>query len=78
MKIIILTDSNDMGLLIGTKKLFRTIFDQVIIKAIPMKRMNVTEWMGKDKTVLKTYESNEYDHGWNDCVDYILSEDEHE
>lgn len=81
MKIIILTDSTDTELLVSTKKLFRTIFDNVIVKQIPMKRVNVAKWYESNQpyaSKMVTYEPSQYDEGWNACVDYLLSDDESE
>lgn len=81
MKIIVLTDSTDVQLLVTTKKLFRTIFDNVIVKQIPMKRINAANWYENNQpytSKMVTYEPSQYDEGWNACVDYLLSDDESE
>ena len=79
MRVILLTDSDDKSLMIATKKLIRTIIPNVVVKPIPMKRTNIAQWWADNKpSKLMTIEPSLYDQGWNDCVDYILSNEEDE
>ena len=47
------------------------------LRELPRKRETQVLWYGEDKKpYLVTHEPSEYDEGWNDCVDFLLGEEE--
>ena len=44
---------------------------------MPLKRETRVYWQSVGIGGIPTHEICEYDKGWNDCVDFLWSEDEH-
>ena len=47
------------------------------LRELPRKRKTQVLWFEEDKKpYLATHEPSEYDRGWNDCVSFLLGEEE--
>ena len=57
---------------IGVARSMTTRLKSCPMIPIPAKRKCVVEWLYSYGTI-RTHELTEYDKGWNDCVDYMLS-----
>lgn len=44
------------------------------LRPMPMKKASLNTWFAFDKPVMYTYNPNDYDKGWNDCVDFLEGE----
>lgn len=44
------------------------------IRPMPMKKASLEKWFAEGGTYLYTYNPNDYDKGWNDCVDFLEGE----
>lgn len=41
------------------------------LKPMPMKKASLEKWFAEGGTYLYTYNPNDYDKGWNDCVEFL-------
>lgn len=46
------------------------------LRPLPMKRETMVYWKSVGIGNIPTHEISEYDKGWNDCVDFLLGEDD--
>lgn len=46
-----------------------------VLKPMPMKKASLEKWFAEGGTYLYTYNPNDYDKGWNDCVDFLEGEE---
>ena len=81
MKAILVIDvpQEDIGksasiMYLGHDKYLRSI-EFIPIQPMPMKKASLIEWFAFDKPVMYTYNPNDYDKGWNDCIDILEGEE---
>ena len=45
------------------------------LRPMPMKKASLEKWFAEGGTYLYTYNPNDYDKGWNDCVEFLEGEE---
>ena len=50
-------------------------YETLPLRPMPMKKASLNTWFAFDKPVMYTYNPNDYDKGWNDCVDFLEGEE---
>lgn len=56
-------------------------YETLPLRPMPLKRKSMVEWVRQDTEYVNpfmdifTHEQNEYDKGWNDCVDFLEGEE---
>jgi hypothetical protein len=55
----------------GCKYDFMTGHKGCPLKPMPMKKASLEKWFAEGGTYLYTYNPNDYDKGWNDCIDFL-------
>lgn len=65
----------DVGLCFNVKEYTEPfIKSNVPLKPMPMKKASLEKWFAEGGTYLYTYNPNDYDKGWNDCVEFLEGE----